>query len=28
MFFIVYVMMVKFGFTYVWNWLDERAALA
>jgi hypothetical protein len=28
MFFIVYVAMVKFTFNYVWNWLDERAALA
>jgi hypothetical protein len=28
MFFIVYIMMVKFAFNYVWNWLDERAALA
>ena len=28
MFFIVYVMMVKFGFNYLWDWLDERAALA
>ncbi len=28
MFFIVYIMMIKFGFNYVWNWLDERAALA
>ena len=28
MFFIVYVMMVKFVFNQVCNWLDERAALA
>ena len=28
MFFIVYIIMVKFAFNYVWNWLDERAALA
>jgi hypothetical protein len=28
MFFIVYIIMVKFAFKYVWNWLDERAALA
>ncbi len=27
MFFIVYVLMVKFGFNKIWNWLDERAAL-
>lgn len=27
MFFIVYVVMVKFAFNIVWTWLDERAAL-
>lgn len=27
MFFIVYVILVKFVFNIVWNWLDERAAL-
>jgi hypothetical protein len=27
MFFIVYVLMVKFAFNKIWNWLDERAAL-
>jgi hypothetical protein len=28
MFFIVYIVMVKFAFNLVWNWLDERGALA
>ena len=27
MFFIVYVILVKFAFNSIWNWLDERAAL-
>ena len=27
MFFIVYVILVKFDFNSIWNWLDERAAL-